>query len=67
MGQEVDLKAIRGDLKFLKRAVLEMQLALKSSDVFLDKSDKDSIDEYLKEKADDRLISHDELEKELVL
>lgn len=67
MEEHNDLSVIRKDLEFLKRAVVEMQLAIKNSDVFLSNEDDISINEYLDDKIEGKLISHDELEKELGL
>lgn len=67
MEQEIDLKTIGKDLAFLKRAVVEMQEAMRSSDVFLDEEDKAAISGYVRDKEAGKLSSHDNVEKELGL
>lgn len=67
MEQQINLESIHNDLKFLKRAVSEMQSAMKDSDMFLSEDDEVSISEYLDDKTKDDLVSHDKLKEELGL
>lgn len=59
--EAIDLRTIHHDLELLKNAVADIRLNMVAVDMILSESDNIAIEEYQKDKARNKLISHDEL------
>ena len=60
-----NLKKMQIDIKLLKQAITEINANIIDKDRILDKSDKEALKSYLKEKGEGRLTSHEEVINQL--
>jgi hypothetical protein len=59
--EKINFNTIHRDLEFLKKAVSKIIVSLSDFDVLLDDNDMESIQEYEKEKFENKLLSHKEV------
>ena len=65
--ETINLETIHNDLELIKKAVADIRLNMVDVDMILSGSDKIAIDEYQKDKASNRLISHNEIKNSIGL
>jgi hypothetical protein len=63
--EEISLRKVSEDLEFLKKAVIAIQEYIE--DIHLTDDEEELLDEYLKDKREGKLISHEDLKAELGL